>query len=131
MTQELTRKSTTPPGGARSLASSPPWHKPTLAAILILSAFLNLFGLTSAGYGNAYYSAAVKNMLTSWHNFFFVSFDSGFVSVDKPPLGLWIQAASAKLFGFHGLSLLLPQAIAGVLCVAVLYHLVRRVSGPG
>src|SRR5919202_1016359 len=100
-----------------------------LAANLALSAFLNLFRLTNEGYANTYYAAAVKNMLTSWHNFFFVSFDSGFVSVDKPPLGLWIQAASAKLFGFHSLTLLLPQALAGVLCVALLYHLVSRVFG--
>src|ERR671932_470990 len=129
MTQELTRKSTTLSGGVRSLVSNLPWHGLALAAILILSAFLNLFRLTSEGYANEYYSAAVKNMLTSWHNFFFVSFDSGFVSVDKPPLGLWIQAASAYLFGFHGWALLLPQALAGILSVALLYHLVSRAFG--
>src|SRR5919199_2984273 len=56
--------------------------------------------------------------------------DAGFVTVDKPPLGLWIQAASAYLFGFNGLSLLVPQALAGVLSVALLYHLVRRAFGP-
>jgi hypothetical protein len=63
------------------------WHRVVLAAILTLSAFVNLFQLTSEGYGNTYYAAAVKNMLTSWRNFFFVTFDAGFVSVDKPPLG--------------------------------------------
>jgi 4-amino-4-deoxy-L-arabinose transferase-like glycosyltransferase len=130
MTQELTRKRTTLYGGARSLVSSPPWHWLVLAAILVLSAFLSLYGLSGDGYANDYYAAAVKNMLTSWHNFFFVSFDAGFVSVDKPPLGLWVQAASAYLFGFNELSLLLPQAIAGVLSVALLYHLVRRSFGP-
>jgi 4-amino-4-deoxy-L-arabinose transferase-like glycosyltransferase len=101
-----------------------------LAAVLVLSAFLNLFRLSSEGYGNLYYAATVKNMLTSWHNFFFASFDAGFVSVDKPPLGFWIQAASTKLFGFHGWSLLLPQAVAGVLSVGLVYHLVRRSFGP-
>jgi 4-amino-4-deoxy-L-arabinose transferase-like glycosyltransferase len=106
------------------------WHRLVLAAILVLSAFLNLYNVTGEGYGNPYYSAGVKNMLTSWSNFFFASFDSGFVSIDKPPLGLWIQAASAWLFGFHGWALLLPQAIAGVLCVALIYHLVRRPFGP-
>ncbi|MDQ3227078.1 MAG: glycosyltransferase family 39 protein, partial [Chloroflexota bacterium] len=98
--------------------------------ILALSAVLNMGKLTSEGYGNTYFAATVKNMLTSWHNFFFVSFDAGFVSVDKPPLGLWIQAASAKVFGFHGWSIMLPQAVAGVLSVALLYYLVRRASGP-
>jgi 4-amino-4-deoxy-L-arabinose transferase-like glycosyltransferase len=45
-------------------------------------------------------------------------------------LAFWIQAASTKLFGFHGWSLLLPQAVAGVLSVGLVYHLVRRSFGP-
>src|SRR5215204_1596751 len=101
-----------------------------LTAILALSAFLNLSRLTSEGYANLYYAATVKDMLTSWHNFFFASYDAGFVSVDKPPLGFWVQATSAYLFGFHGWSLLLPQALAGILSVALLYHLVGRSFGP-
>src|SRR5919199_1860777 len=114
----------------RTLAANLSWHRLALAAVLGLSAFLNLAWLPGEGYANTYYAAAVKNMLTSWHNFFFVSFDAGFVSVDKPPLGLWVQAASAYLFGFNGLSLLLPQALAGIFCVALLYHLVRWAFGP-
>jgi 4-amino-4-deoxy-L-arabinose transferase-like glycosyltransferase len=114
----------------REMQGKAPWHLLLLSALLALSAFLNLSRLTSEGYGNIYYAATVKDMLASWHNFFFVSFDAGFVSVDKPPLGFWIQAASAYLFGFHGWSLLLPQALAGVLCVALLYHLVGRSFGP-
>jgi len=122
------------PGNAlqkRSSAVTQLWHRITLGGILLVAAFLNVYSLQKVGYGNVYYSAAVKSMLTSWHNFFFVSFDAaGFVSVDKPPLGLWIQAASAKLFGFSGLSLILPEAVAGVLSVALLYYLVHRVFGP-
>src|ERR671927_1104626 len=132
MTQELTSSKRTPLSGrVRAVAAkASSWQRIALAAILCLSAFLNIFRLTDAGYGNSYYAAAVKDMLTSWHNFFFASFDAGFVSVDKPPLGLWVQAASAYLFGFHGWALLLPQAIAGVLSVALTYHLVRRPFGP-
>ncbi len=129
MTQETTRKRTSFPDKARILTSSS-WHRIALAAVLMLSAFLNLLWLPSEGYGNTYYAATVKSMLASWSNFFFASYDAGFVSVDKPPLRLWIQAASAWLFGFSGPSILLPQAIAGVLSVAVLYHLVRRSFGP-
>ena len=130
MSQQLTQKCATAVDGVRMLAEKASWPRLPLAAVLILSAFLNLFRLTSVGYRNTYYAAAVKHMLTSWHNFFFVSFDAGFVTVDKPPLGLWIQAASAELLGLHGWSILLPQAVAGVLSVALLYHLVRRVFGP-
>jgi 4-amino-4-deoxy-L-arabinose transferase-like glycosyltransferase len=114
----------------REMRGKVPWHLLLLSAVLALSAFLDLSRLTSEGYGNVYYAATVKDMLDSWYNFFFVSYDAGFVSVDKPPLGFWIQATSAYLFGFHGWSILLPQALAGVLSVALLYHLVRRSFGP-
>src|SRR5436309_374347 len=107
------------------------WQHLGLGLVLLLSACLNCWNLAKEGYANSYYAAAVKSMLGSWHNFFFVSFDpGGFVTIDKPPLGFWIQTASARLFGFQGWSLLLPQAIAGVLAVAVLFVLVRRVFGP-
>jgi 4-amino-4-deoxy-L-arabinose transferase-like glycosyltransferase len=114
----------------RVMRGKVPWHLLLLSAVLALSAFLDLSRLTSEGYGNVYYAATVKDMLDSWYNFFFASYDAGFVSVDKPPLGFWIQATSAYLFGFHGWSILLPQALAGVLSVALLYHLVCRSFGP-
>ncbi len=108
-----------------------PWHGIGFALTLVIAAALNLWKITASGYANTYYSAAVRSMVQNWHNFFFVSFDpGGFVSVDKPPLGFWIQTASAKLFGFHGWSILLPEAVAGVASVALLYHLVRRVWNP-
>ncbi len=109
-----------------------PWHRPALGGILALAALLNFWALDRLGYANSYYAAAVRSMLQSWHNFFFVSFDpGGFVTIDKPPLGFWLQTASAKLFGFSGVSLLLPEALAGVLSVAVLYRLVARTWGRG
>jgi 4-amino-4-deoxy-L-arabinose transferase-like glycosyltransferase len=115
---------------ARALAAIT-WPRVGLTAVLAVSAALNFINLASEGYGNTYYAAAVKSMLTSWHNFFFASFDAnGFVSVDKPALGLWIQAISAKLFGFSGVSLLAPQALAGVASVGILYLLIRQVWGP-
>jgi 4-amino-4-deoxy-L-arabinose transferase-like glycosyltransferase len=119
------------PTRARVLSKAKmPWHRTVLTAVLALSTFLDLSRLKSEGYANVYYAATVKDMLDSWYNFFFVSYDAGFVSVDKPPVGFWIQAASAYLFGFHGWSILLPQALAGVLSVALLYYLVRRSFGP-
>jgi 4-amino-4-deoxy-L-arabinose transferase-like glycosyltransferase len=105
-------------------------HAP-LAALLAFAAVLNTHRLSQNGYANIFYSAGVKSMLRSFHNFVFVSFDpGGLITIDKPPLALWLQAASAKLFGFSPLSLLLPEAIAGVLSVAVLYVLLSRRLGP-
>jgi 4-amino-4-deoxy-L-arabinose transferase-like glycosyltransferase len=101
-----------------------------LPVVLALSAVLELHRLSQNGYANIFYSAGVKSMLRSWHNFLFVSFDpGGLVTVDKPPLALWVQVASAKLFGFSPLSLLVPEALAGVLTVAVLYRVLARRLG--
>jgi 4-amino-4-deoxy-L-arabinose transferase-like glycosyltransferase len=112
----------------QTLARARAWL--ALAPVLALATFLNFYELSREGYGNTYYAAAVKSMLQSWHNFFFVSFDpGGFVTVDKPPLGFWIQTLSAKIFGFHGWSLILPEALAGVASVALIFHLVRRTYG--
>ena len=101
-----------------------------LILITILSAILNLGNLGIEGTGNAYYAAAVKSMTMSLKNFFFVSFDpSGFVTIDKPPLGYWLQAISAKIAGFSGWSIILPQALAGVISVVVIYKIVKRSFG--
>ncbi|HET9979390.1 MAG TPA: glycosyltransferase family 39 protein [Ktedonobacterales bacterium] len=117
---------------ARLRAFWAPRRRQALGLILLLAAFCNFYELQRNGYANLYYAAAIRSMLESWHNFFFVAFDpGGFVSVDKPPLGFWIQAASAKLLGYSGFSILLPEALAGVLSVGALYLVVRRVFGAG
>ena len=104
--------------------------RPELGALIGFAAVLNLWGLSINGWANTYYSAAVRSMTASWHNFLFASLDqSGLMTVDKPPLGLWVQALSARVFGFHPLSLLIPQALMGVVAVALLYDLTRRRFG--
>lgn len=101
-----------------------------LAAIVALAAWLRFANIDSLGYINHYYAAAVKSMLLSWHNFFFVAAEpGGSVSVDKPPLGLWLQAISAYFLGVNSLGLLLPEILAGLASVVVVYHLVRRSFG--
>lgn len=100
-------------------------------AILAVATGLRVWGLSERGYGNPYFSAAVRSMLASWRNFFFAAFDpAGFVSVDKPPVALWIQVGSAKVLGFGGLAVLLPQVLEGLGAILLTYHLVRRRFGP-
>lgn len=101
-----------------------------LLAIIALGAFLRFYQLGTYTIGNTYYAATVKSMLTSWHNFFYASFEpGGSVTVDKPPLGFWVQTISAYIFGVNGFALALPQALAGTLSIPVLYHLVRKYFG--
>lgn len=112
----------------------PPVHilrRIALVAIIVLAAGLRFANLESLGYANHYYTAAVASMLQSWHNFFFVAAEpGGAVSVDKPPLGLWLQTISAYFLGVNGLAVLLPEIVAGLLSVGLIYHLVRRSFGP-
>ncbi len=119
-------------GRSRGRLIAVPWHRLLLAAILAFSGWLDFAQLDRYGYGNSYYAAAVRSMMQSWHNFFFASFDpGGFVTIDKPPVGFWFQVLSAKIFGYSGVSLLLPSALAGVLSVWLLYYLVNRRFGHG
>jgi 4-amino-4-deoxy-L-arabinose transferase-like glycosyltransferase len=75
-----------------------------------------------------FYDAAVRSMELSWHNFFFGAFEpGGSVSIDKPPVDLWLQVISVKLLGFSSTTLKLPEAFAGIASVPLLYVLVRRI----
>src|SRR5216117_741757 len=114
----------------RNVKLSRLWHRLALGGVMLISIFMNFYQLGRNGFGNLYYAAAIRSMLDNLHNFLYVSFDpGGFVSIDKPPLGFWLQAASAKIFGFTPFSIFLPQALAGVLSVLLLYYLVRRHFG--
>ena len=100
---------------------------PELVGLVGLAALLNLWALTRNGFANTYYSAAVRSMSANWHDFLYGSFDAGGVmTVNKPPLALWIQALSVKAFGFHSASILVPQALMGVVAVVLVYDLTRR-----
>ncbi|WP_051470925.1 glycosyltransferase family 39 protein [Patulibacter minatonensis] len=104
--------------------------RPELLALLVLAGVLNLWNLGINGQANDYYSAAVKSMSTSWHAFVYGSFDAaGVQTVDKPPLALWVQALSVRLFGFNTWSYLVPQALMGVATVGLTYDVARRVFG--
>lgn len=101
-----------------------------VVVIMILSLGLHLYNIQSIGNANEYYTAAVKSMLQSWSNFFFIAAEpGGSVTVDKPPLGLWIEAIFAYFLGVSGFSVSLPNILAGVFGIPVLYVLVKRYIG--
>jgi 4-amino-4-deoxy-L-arabinose transferase-like glycosyltransferase len=113
------------PGGRR-----PWWAIAGLAAIAVLTLALYLWSLSRNGMANSYYAAAVKSASVSWKAFFFGSLDPGsFITIDKPPVAIWIMAIFARVFGFSSWSMLVPQALAGVASVLVLNRLVRRWAG--
>ena len=121
--------------GLRSLvrgnADEAAWVRPALAGVLALAAVLYIWNLTVSGYANTYYSAAALSASQSWSAWFFGSFDaSNFITVDKPPLSTMVMGLSVRLFGLSSLSVLLPEALAGVATVGVLFVAVKRSFGP-
>jgi 4-amino-4-deoxy-L-arabinose transferase-like glycosyltransferase len=113
------------------LIVSATWRvRSTLIAVVAIALLLNIWALSLNGLGNQYYTAAARSMAESWHNWFFVALDrGGFISVDKPPIPLWVAGLSARLFGVNTWSILLPTAFAGAGAVALLWVTVRRQFG--
>src|SRR5438105_12753532 len=98
-----------------------------VAAVAVLA---RTWQLSQNDLGRQYYAAGVRSMLESWHNFLFNAFDpTGFVSIDKPPVAIWLQVASAKLLGFSAPSILLAQVMAGLAAILAVYVLVRKYCG--
>jgi 4-amino-4-deoxy-L-arabinose transferase-like glycosyltransferase len=97
-----------------------------LALITLGAAALRLIAIGKVA-PDPFYDAAVRSMGISWHNFFFGAFEpGGSVSIDKPPVDLWLQVASVKLFGFSATTLKLPEAFAGIAAVPLLFLAVKR-----
>src|SRR5262245_12708852 len=123
------------PGRKRNLLfgkpGEPRWLRPSLLALLLVTAVLYLWGLGASGWGNAFYSAAVQAGSESWKAFFFGSSDAAnSITVDKTPASLWVMALSARAFGVNAWSILVPQALMGVASVGLLYASVRRWFSP-
>jgi 4-amino-4-deoxy-L-arabinose transferase-like glycosyltransferase len=97
-----------------------------LALITIAAAALRLIYIGKVS-PDPFYDAAVRSMTLSWHNFFFGAFEpGGSVSIDKPPIDLWFQVVSVKLFGFSSTTLKLPEVFAGIASVPLVFEVVRR-----
>jgi 4-amino-4-deoxy-L-arabinose transferase-like glycosyltransferase len=101
-----------------------------LILVTLVAAGLYTWALDASGYGNEYYAAAAYSGSMDWMAWLFGSVDTAsFISVDKPPLSLWVTGLSVRIFGLSAWSVLLPHAVAGGATVIVLHHTVRRWHG--
>ncbi|CAN5766673.1 glycosyltransferase family 39 protein [soil metagenome] len=102
-----------------------------VVVLLVGTGVLYLWNLGASGWANSFYAAAVQAGSQNWTALLFGSSDAAnAITVDKTPAALWVMGVSVRLFGFNAWSMLVPQALAGVAAVGVLYAAVRRVSGP-
>ncbi len=110
----------------------PRWVRPAVLVLLTATGLLYLLGLGASGWANSFYAAAAQAGGSNWTAFLYGSSDAAnAITVDKTPASLWLTDASVRLFGLSTWSILVPQALAGVASVGVLYLAVRRWYPPG
>jgi 4-amino-4-deoxy-L-arabinose transferase-like glycosyltransferase len=113
----------------RSPSDQPRWMRPALLMVAALAATSYSWGINNFPL-EPFYAAAARSMGSSWRDFFFGAVDpAGTVTLDKLPGAFWVQALFVRIFGFHYWSVALPQVIAGILTVLVLFRVVRQLSG--
>jgi len=113
----------------RSPAGQPGWARPALLMITAVALVVHGWDVHRMQL-HLYYETAVKSMSSNWTAFLYGTVDpAATLTMDKVPGVFWVQALSARLFGFSSWSVLLPQLLAGAVTILVLYRVVR--PGPG
>ena len=108
------------------------WEKWGIWILLINTAVAYLWNLGANGWANSFYTAAVQAGSQNWTAFFYGSSDAAnSITVDKPPLSLWVMDLSVRMFGLNAWSMLVPEVLMGVAAVGILYLAVKRWYGTG
>ncbi|CAH0219018.1 glycosyltransferase family 39 protein [Rhodococcoides fascians] len=111
-------------------ATSRRWELLGLITLLIGTGVAYIWGLGASGWANSFYSAAIQAGSVSWKAFFFGSSDAAnSITVDKPPMSLWLMSLSVRVFGLNTWAMLVPQALLGVASVVLLRAVVVRRFG--
>ncbi|WP_091721885.1 glycosyltransferase family 39 protein [Pseudarthrobacter equi] len=111
----------------RGQLEDPRWERPALLLILAMNATLYCWNLSINGWANYFYSAGVQSGTMDPKALFFGSSDWGnSITVDKPPLSLWIMGLSVRLLGLNSVGILLPQALMGVVTTFLIYAILHR-----
>ncbi|WP_032405733.1 glycosyltransferase family 39 protein [Rhodococcoides fascians] len=111
-------------------AATPRWELIGLVALLFGTGVAYIWGLGASGWANSFYSAAIQAGSVSWKAFFFGSSDAAnSITVDKPPMSLWLMSLSVRIFGLNTWAMLVPQALLGVASVALLRATVKKRFG--
>ena len=101
-----------------------------LACVLAAAAALRLYGLEDGHPGLAIYTSISANFARAPGGWLYPSMlADGSILADKPPAFFWIQGAFFALMGTTNFAARLPDALAGVASVFLLYVIIRRCHG--
>ncbi len=105
------------------------WHRYALLAIAAVTTVSYAWGIWRMQL-HLYYGPGVKTMSGSWQAWLMGAYDPQLATTfDKVPGTFWLQALSARLFGFSSWSVLLPSLLASVGSIFLLYRIVTRWAG--
>lgn len=100
-----------------------------IIAVLVSAAFW-IWRLGEVEFGRVYLAGAARSMQQSWWHWFYTAYDpNGFLSVEKPPLPLWIQAGMLRVFGMHGWAILLPSLACAGGAAWLVTSIAKRLAG--
>jgi 4-amino-4-deoxy-L-arabinose transferase-like glycosyltransferase len=105
------------------------WWPEALLVVLALVAFVGCLGSVEL-WGKREQRAAAEAIDTIDHNHWLVAEIQGRPRLEKPPLPRWSIAALMKISGRrHEWIVRLPGSVSGILTVALIYSLGRRIAG--
>jgi 4-amino-4-deoxy-L-arabinose transferase-like glycosyltransferase len=98
-----------------------------LAALSALLLFPSLRRTGLAGYDDSYFAHEGKEMVRTgdWWN---IRFNGDFI-LAHPPLFLWLEASSFKLFGVNDSAAKFPSALLGFATILLMYFLTLELTG--
>lgn len=104
-------------------------HRFHLSLIILLSSVILFWNLDKgdlAGFDDALYAHEAKQMLITgdWWNIRF----NGALNFEYPPLFIWLEALSLKLFGVADFAAKLPAAVSGLLTIILVFYIGRELS---
>jgi 4-amino-4-deoxy-L-arabinose transferase-like glycosyltransferase len=121
-------KSTTKPG-KHPLVSVLSERREALISGLVSMA-IGLYAVSKYGLVRKYLAGAARSMSGSWGNWFYTAYDQdGFITVEKPPLALWVQATSVRVFGMNKWAILLPSVLMAAGTAYLTARILQRVAG--
>lgn len=98
----------------------------SVLSLLTVSAFMYVWNIDRNGWGNSYYAAAVQAGQHDLKALIFGAADWGnAITVDKPPLSLWVMGLSVWMFGLNPWAMLLPQAAMTLISTVLVYKTVK------
>ncbi|MEV4139059.1 glycosyltransferase family 39 protein [Dactylosporangium sp. NPDC049742] len=78
-----------------------------------------------------YYGPGVRTMAGSWQAWLYGAYDPQLTTTfDKAPGTFWLQALSARAFGYVPWAVLLPSLLASLASIVLMYRVVREWAGP-